>query len=71
MGQLPVLEVDGELICQSRAINRYLATEFNLYGENNSDRALIDQVCESCADIGMSLYSIFKNPENNDADAKV
>lgn len=28
MGQLPVLDVDGEKLSQSRAIARYLAREF-------------------------------------------
>lgn len=54
-GQVPVLEVDGEQLTQSCAINRYLAKKLNLYGDNDMEAAKIDQVCEALVDLGLDL----------------
>merc|ERR1711872_560930 len=58
LGQLPSLEVNGEVICQSRAINRFIAEELNLYGSSNMDRSLIDQAYETIMEIKEQLYTI-------------
>lgn len=50
LGKLPYLEVDGQKIGQSKAIERYLARKFGLLGENDVDAAIIDQICESVVD---------------------
>ncbi|XP_012945525.1 S-crystallin SL11 isoform X1 [Aplysia californica] len=42
--QVPVLEIDGKMYTQSFAINCYIAKEFGIYGDNNLERLLIDQV---------------------------
>ena len=57
--QMPTLEVDGKVICQSAAIYRYLANEFNLYGSSNMDRAVVDQVCETLSEIFAEIVKIF------------
>jgi len=49
--QMPTLEVDGKVICQSAAMQRYIANEYNFYGSNNLERALVDQVCETIVEI--------------------
>lgn len=43
-GQMPVLEVDGEMIGQTVAIVNYLAREFGLYGKTNMESCQVDQV---------------------------
>jgi len=51
LGQIPVLEVDGEVIAQSWAINRYLANDLSFYGDSNVDKSIIDQVVETIMEI--------------------
>lgn len=48
---VPVLEVDGRQITQSMAITRYLAKEFGLFGSNNMEALLIDELMEIFAEI--------------------
>jgi len=50
-GQMPVLEVDGKVLPQTRAINCYLAREFKLYGASNWESAQIDVVGELMFDM--------------------
>ncbi|XP_022081115.1 uncharacterized protein LOC110974076 [Acanthaster planci] len=50
-GRLPLLEVDGKVLPESRAINYYLAKEFNLYGASNWEGAAIDVVGELVFDM--------------------
>jgi glutathione S-transferase len=60
MGRLPFLEVDGKVICQSKAIERYLASKFGLMGSNNEDSAIIDSYCESIRDIKTHYFATKK-----------
>ena len=55
---MPTLEVDGIAICHSAAISRYLANEFNLYGANNKEKLVIDQVAETLRDLATELIKI-------------
>ncbi|XP_067933706.1 glutathione S-transferase 1-like isoform X3 [Watersipora subatra] len=50
-GQLPVLEVDGKMICESNTITRYVARELNLYGSSNWEAAVIDMIGDSCSGV--------------------
>lgn len=51
-GSVPVLDVDGKMtICQSMAIARYLAREFKLYGKDNGQMTLIDQIMDTVLDL--------------------
>ncbi|KAJ8022369.1 Hematopoietic prostaglandin D synthase [Holothuria leucospilota] len=50
LGVLPVLEVDGEQIPQSSAINHFLASEFGLLGSSNLETAKINVVYEVLVD---------------------
>ncbi|XP_072050121.1 glutathione S-transferase 1-like [Amphiura filiformis] len=45
-GSLPVLDIDGRIIVQSKAIFRYLARGFGFYGESNWDCAQIDSIVD-------------------------
>ena len=51
MDKLPILEVDGQIICQSKAIERYLASTFGLMGSNALEAAKIDSLCECILDL--------------------
>ena len=65
LGQVPTLAVDGKVICQSQAINRYLANEFGLYGENNEQKVIIDQVTETIQEFVEDYYKLyFKNTKS-------
>ncbi|CAD5228033.1 unnamed protein product [Bursaphelenchus xylophilus] len=54
-GQMPVLLIDGTPLAQSNAINRYLAVEAGLAGENNLERGQIGQIEETCRIFNDSL----------------
>lgn len=54
MGQMPVLEVDGQRIHQSIAISRYLAKRFGLAGSNDWESLQIDSVVDTVNDFRQS-----------------
>ena len=58
LGQMPTLEIDDKVICQSMSICRHLATEFGLYGANTQEQAIIDQICETLNDMTNGLANI-------------
>ena len=49
--QLPVIEVDGEMIGQTGAIARYCGKISNLYSNDNINAAKIDQIIDAATDI--------------------
>ena len=49
--QLPVIEVDGEIIAQTGAIARYCGKISNLYSNDNIKAAKIDQIIDAATDI--------------------
>ena len=50
LNKLPYLEVDGEVISQSKTIERYLARRFNMMGQNEIQAAQIDAITEYVRD---------------------
>ncbi|XP_072168010.1 S-crystallin SL11-like [Diadema setosum] len=73
LGQLPILEIEGQpTLPQSRAIQRYLAREFGLYGSNNKDATFIDLVVETFDDFveGMSKFIYYESDAAKKAEAK-
>lgn len=50
LGKVPFLEVDGVKIGQSKAIERFLAKEFGLFGGSAVEGAQVDQLCETVRD---------------------
>ncbi|XP_010362401.1 glutathione S-transferase A1-like [Rhinopithecus roxellana] len=66
--QVPMVEIDGMKLVQTRAILNYLASKYNLYGKDIKERALIDMYTEGIADLGeMILLLPFCQPEGKDA----
>lgn len=49
-GQLPLLEVDGKVMCQSYAISRYLAREFGFCSDNAWENARMDMIVDCLED---------------------
>ena len=50
-GQLPILEYNGEVLCQSITIARFLAKQFGLAGDTSLESAQADEVVDSITDI--------------------
>lgn len=50
MGKLPYLQINDQIISQSKSIERFLAKKFNLYGKNDIQEAQIDSICEYIRD---------------------
>ncbi|XP_038070173.1 S-crystallin SL11-like [Patiria miniata] len=53
--QLPVLDIDGKLIPQSRAIASYVAREFRFHGSDSWQTLMIDVVCDTADDLTRPL----------------
>ncbi|XP_042527889.1 glutathione S-transferase A3-like isoform X1 [Dipodomys spectabilis] len=49
--QVPMVEMDGMKLVQSRAILNYIATKYNLYGQDAKERVLIDMYTEGMTDL--------------------
>ncbi|XP_038628556.1 glutathione S-transferase A2-like [Tachyglossus aculeatus] len=58
--QVPMVEIDGMKLVQSRAILNYISTKYNLYGKDLKERTLIDMYVEGIADLNelIMMYSI-------------
>ncbi|POI18873.1 hypothetical protein CIB84_017383, partial [Bambusicola thoracicus] len=59
--QVPMVEIDGMKLVQTRAILNYIAGKYNLYGKDLKERALIDMYVEGLADLyELIMYHDFK-----------
>lgn len=67
-GQCPALEVDGKMLAQSSAMDRYLAGQAGLVPADAWQAALADQAYHFCHDLMQPLYDTFKI---KDADEKI
>lgn len=54
LGQMPVLEVDGQRVHQSTSISRYLAKRFGLAGSNDWEALQIDIAVDTVNDFRLS-----------------
>lgn len=55
-GQVPVLEVDGQVLAQSNTIARYLARKYGLAGKNDWEQALADMYADNINDLLNGTY---------------
>ncbi|XP_057875758.1 glutathione S-transferase-like [Melospiza georgiana] len=55
--QVPMVEIDGMKLVQTRAIANYISTKYNLYGKDVKERALIDMYVEGMFDLNELLMS--------------
>ncbi|XP_057622456.1 glutathione S-transferase A2 [Chionomys nivalis] len=66
--QVPMVEIDGMRLVQSRAILNYIATKYNLYGKDAKERALIDMYTEGIIDLTeMMLQVVICPPDQREA----
>ena len=54
-GQVPVLEYNGEMLCQSMTIARFVAPEFGLAGDTNLEAAQVDEIVDVITDFQNAL----------------
>jgi prostaglandin-H2 D-isomerase / glutathione transferase len=62
-GALPVLEVDGQTLAQSNAINRYVGKLTDLYPTDTWQAALCDEVMEAVEDISTKIAATMFLPD--------
>ncbi|KAK2082908.1 Glutathione S-transferase A3 [Saguinus oedipus] len=66
--QVPMFEIDGMKLVQTRAILNYIASKYDLYGKDIKERALIDRYTGGMADLyEMILLLPLCRPEEKDA----
>lgn len=68
LNRMPVLNHNGEVIGESKAIARYLAKKFGLFGTTDIEAAHIDAICEHLADVQVAYRKIipYKNKLTDD-----
>ncbi|XP_077782451.1 glutathione S-transferase A4-like isoform X1 [Podarcis muralis] len=65
--QVPLVEMDGLKLVQTKAILNYIAGKYNLHGKNLKERACIDMYVEGTMDLmGMILMYPFSPPEQKE-----
>ncbi|ELV11972.1 Glutathione S-transferase alpha-4 [Tupaia chinensis] len=66
-GQVPLVEIDGMALTQTRAILSYLAAKYNLYGKDLKERVRIDMYVDGTLDLMMVMaLAAFKPPEEKE-----
>jgi len=66
--QLPILEVDGKVLSQTRTIARYIAKQAGLAGANDWEQAVCDSLVDSAADVQKGMYEMhFETDETKKA----
>ncbi|XP_036049701.1 glutathione S-transferase A2-like [Onychomys torridus] len=66
--QVPMVEIDGMMLVQTRAILNYIATKYDLYGKDVKERALIDMYTEGIVDLSeMIMLLVLCPPDQKEA----
>ncbi|XP_065486759.1 glutathione S-transferase-like [Caloenas nicobarica] len=60
--QVPMVEMDGMKMVQTRAILNYIAAKYNLYGKDLKERALIDMYVEGLFDLNELIITYDYGP---------
>nr|XP_020653482.1 glutathione S-transferase-like isoform X1 [Pogona vitticeps]XP_020653483.1 glutathione S-transferase-like isoform X1 [Pogona vitticeps]XP_020653484.1 glutathione S-transferase-like isoform X1 [Pogona vitticeps]XP_020653485.1 glutathione S-transferase-like isoform X1 [Pogona vitticeps] len=60
--QVPMVEMDGMKLVQTRAILNYIAAKYNLYGKDIKERALIDMYFEGAMDLSEMIMLLIVKP---------
>ena len=67
LNKVPYLEVDGQVIPQSKSIERYLARKYSLMGDNDIEAVRIDSLCECIRDFKDAYQSVRKADDKEKA----
>lgn len=70
LGQLPILEDGGFTLCQSGAINRYLARRIGLAGTTIEEQAWIEEIADTATDLIFHTAMLNWNPQFAEARVK-
>merc|ERR1711981_1090359 len=64
LGTLPILEYNGEKLCQSISIARFLAKQYGIAGKNNMEQAKAVMIVDTIVDVQIEgAKNLFeKNP---------
>ncbi|XP_004673629.1 PREDICTED: glutathione S-transferase A4 [Condylura cristata] len=66
-GQVPLVEMDGMALTQTRAILSYLAAKYNLYGKDLKERVRIDMYADGTLDLMLMIaVAAFKPPQEKE-----
>ncbi|KAM5163138.1 glutathione S-transferase 3-like [Mantella aurantiaca] len=57
--QVPMVEIDGMKLVQTRAILSYIAGKYNIYGKDLKERVLIDMYVEGTTDLMLLIIPSF------------
>lgn len=68
LNKVPFLEVNGQVLSQSKSIERYLATTFNMMGDTPLEAARIDSLAECVRDFKDAYQSVRKLPADEKED---
>ena len=63
LNKVPFLNVDDQVICQSKAIERFLARRYNLFGDNAVEAGQIDAICEWIRDFKQDYQKVRQTDE--------
>uniref|UniRef100_A0A8C5NAX4 Glutathione S-transferase n=1 Tax=Gouania willdenowi TaxID=441366 RepID=A0A8C5NAX4_GOUWI len=61
--QVPMVEIDGMKLVQTRAILNYIAEKYNLHGKDLKDRAMIDMYSEGVKDLNEMIIMLIMSPD--------
>ena len=67
LGRLPLLEIDGQVIGQSKTIERFVAKRVGMMGATPVEEAQIDCICEHLRDCKDKYMKAKTNPETKAA----
>lgn len=71
MNKVPFLEVDGQVICQSKSIERYLGRSQGMMGSNELEGAMVDSICEVVRDVKDMYQGVRRLPEEDKKEGMV
>jgi hypothetical protein len=63
LGQMSILEFDGNKLPQSMSIARFLAKQFQLAGRHNFEQGKVDAVVDTITDISIKLIPIYSEQD--------
>ncbi|XP_074046280.1 glutathione S-transferase A4-like [Macrotis lagotis] len=70
--QVPLVEIDGMKLTQTRAILSYLAAKYKLYGKDLKETALIDMYTDGTMDLIFLIAMLyFKPPEQREKETEL